>query len=71
MTTCPKCGHTALPAPPNDELALSRIAHLASDALRTDGAHHKQWYLAQIIAIADMLMHDAIRCSGCDMGIAP
>ena len=29
---------------------LGRVHDLALDALHTDGAHHKQWYLEQIFS---------------------
>jgi hypothetical protein len=62
---------TGLPAPV--ELAaqiigrqhaqFQRIAELACEGAQTDGAHHKQWYLAQIAAELGIVL--------ADHGIAP
>ena len=34
----------------NQVVAISKASHLAIEGLRTDGGHHKQWYLEQILA---------------------
>jgi hypothetical protein len=41
------------------------LLHLLDDAVLTDGAHHKQWYLEQIAALLGVTLPDH------DPGIAP
>ena len=50
-------------APQSDQRILSATAALVSEALTTDGAHHKQWYLE--------LMADLLGVANEHEGIAP
>ena len=54
-------------------LKMERLEELCIDALLTDGAHHKQWYIEQIleIAIGCIKFDKAKKHIGWDDGIAP
>ena len=54
-----------------NEQELKRAIELIKDGLDTDGAHHKQWYLALLLeALAPTEAADRARL-GYDMGICP
>lgn len=70
-------GDGTIPAMPQEQAALSssdllgRIVFLCSEGLTTDGAHHKQWALGEILKLVDEpKYHDYKRWLG-DLGIAP
>lgn len=50
---------------------VERVSNLAREALNTDGAHHKQWFLAMILKEVDAAAHYDYEQFGVDMGIAP
>ena len=51
--------------------SIGRIVFLCSEGLTTDGAHHKQWALGEILKLVDEpKYHDYKNWLG-DMGIAP
>ena len=60
----------ALPAVSSTDL-LGRCANMAKDALLTDGAHHKQWYLAMILKELDAAALHELEARGDDLGVAP
>ena len=43
------------------------VKHLIEEALQTDGAHHKQWYLEKIASVLGFTLKDVWY----DDGIAP
>ena len=50
----------------------SKIESLALEALYCDGAHHKQWYLEQILdLVASRETRDRMICVDWEQGIAP
>lgn len=54
-----------------DPVVRKRVSNLAREALQTDGAHHKQWFLAMILKEVDAPAHYDCEQWGVDMGIAP
>ena len=50
---------------------LIKIKDLALEGLCTDGEHHKQWYLAEILRNLDPNKYQELREEGEDLGIAP
>jgi len=49
---------------------IEAIRENAIEGLRTDGAHHKQWRLAQILRIIGMTNEDLYEIAD-DLGVAP
>jgi len=49
---------------------VEAIRELAEEGLQTDGGHHKQWYLAQILRVIGMTNADLRQVTD-DLGIAP
>ena len=49
-----------------------RIIELLKDGLQTDGGHHKQWYLNEVLKLVDLeIAQDVERHWTHDYGIAP
>lgn len=53
------------------DITANRVSHLAREALQTDGAHHKQWFLAMILKEVDPAAHYDCEKWGVDTGTAP
>jgi hypothetical protein len=55
------------------EAACAKAAELAFNALTTDGAHHKQWYLEQIVRALGLDPEHFEKTTGItyERGIAP
>ncbi len=51
------------------ESLITQIHNLCLEGLETDGAHHKQWYLEQILKIISPGIN--IDELDCEKGIAP
>jgi len=57
----------------NPEVVYQKIKNLVVEGLTTDGEHHKQWYLEQVLIILGVDLED-LRTNGYtfwDKGIAP
>ena len=48
-----------------------KIIELLVDALQTDGAHHKQWYLNEVLTLIDQEIAKEVEGWTGDAGIAP
>jgi hypothetical protein len=48
-----------------------KIIELLVDALQTDGAHHKQWYLNEVLTLIDKEIAKEVEGWTGDAGIAP
>lgn len=57
----------------NSSGLLGCISIIVKDALFTDGAHHKQWYLAKILKMIEPKTYKYLKETGAglDTGIAP
>lgn len=48
-----------------------RIIELLTNGLQTDGAHHKQWYLNEVLKLVDAEIAKEVEQWTADAGIAP
>ena len=48
-----------------------KIIELLVAALQTDGAHHKQWYLNEVLTLIDKTIAEEVEGWTGDTGIAP
>lgn len=56
------------------EAKFDQLLQLIEKGLETDGGHHKQWYLEQILEFVSGVSVDDLRQNGCyygEKGIAP
>lgn len=54
-----------------DSSKLTKIIALCAEALKVDGAHHKQWYLEQIMETAGFDVELWRSTTGWERGIPP
>lgn len=56
-----------------EEAELGALREMIIEALFTDGAHHKQWYLEQILAVVLQATGEDVEdvLEDCERGIAP
>lgn len=66
---CLNCQTKDCPNAGPDSDKLDRISVLVSDGMGTDGAHHKQWYLSEILKIVDPEVYDFLVTQKVDMGM--
>lgn len=48
-----------------------KIIELLTDGLQIDGAHHKQWYLNEVLTLIDEVQASQVEMWTGDTGIAP
>jgi len=52
-------------------VVMAQLSILCKDALCTDGAHHKQWYLSQILKVIEPKTYNHLKEKSEDLGLAP
>lgn len=55
----------------SDSDKLTKIISLCTDALQTDGSHHKQWYIEQIMETAGFNIELWRNQIGWEAGVPP
>ena len=55
----------------DEELDKDKIIELLAEGLQTDGEHHKQWYLNEVLTLIDAVQASQVETWTGDTGIAP